>query len=234
MQVRAWIVLAVLALAVPAGAQQASFSVGQSQAPASLETEAGSSTSFDVAVNITGEGFSCAAEVEAPVNTTVEASVPSSAPDNASVTPTDASLAFAIPAGDYHTEAYNDSATATIDVETDSGVSEDYTATLSVTSVFPGGMYTDCLPQEFPEAQSEALQVELDVTADQPADQGGDEDEQQPEEEPEDNTTQPPTNETPGEEDNGEEDNGIPLPWPLVPASLAAVAVVSRRLGSGS
>lgn len=231
MQVRAWtVVLVVLALAVPAGAQSASFTVSQSPTSTQLQTEAGSSVSVDVGVNLTGEGFSCAAEVEAPVNTTAEASVPSSAPDNASVTASDASLAFTIPSGDYHTQPYNDSMTATIDVETGSGVSEDYTATVSLTSVFPGGTYMDCLPQEFPEAQSESAQIQIDVTADQPPQQGGDDGEEEPDDGMENNTTEPPTNESPGGEDSGGEDNGIPLPWPLVPLSLAVVALVSRRL----
>lgn len=225
MRIRAWIVLAVLALAVPAGAQQASFAVDQGEAPVELETEAGSSVSFDVDVNLTGEGFSCAGDVEAPVNATVEVEVPSSAPDNASVTPADASIGFPIPAGTYHTEAYNQSTTTTIEVETGSGVREDYTASLSLQSVYPGGTYMDCVPQEFPAAESETAQIQLDVLADR----APEEPETDVDEEPEDNTTEPPMNDTPDDGSPDEEEDGIPLPWPLVPASLAALALATRR-----
>lgn len=224
METRFLAAVIVLALAAPAAAQEASFAVSQADVPVGLEVDAGSTTSIAFDVNLTGEGFSCAADVEAPVNATLAADVPSS-PENASVDPGNASKAFPIPAGDYHTQTYNQSTRAEVDVAVGGGVSENYTATLSLTSTFPGGTYQDCVPSEFPEASSETAEIRLDVVADEP------------EEEPEaDDGTQPPANETNETDTNGsdgdntstEDENGLPVPWQIAPLGLVAAALACR------
>lgn len=222
MQGRIWGLLLVLALAVPAGAQEASFTVSQQDVPVGEELEAGESISIAFDVGLQGDGFSCAAEVEAPVNATLEAQLPSDAPPNASVEPGEDSAAFPIPAGNYHTEPYNQSTAFEVPVETGSGVSENYTATLTLESTFPGGTYDDCLPSEFPEASSEPAEIRLDVVADEP------EPEEPVDEEPEEpvndtNETETPANGT----DDGAEENGLPLPATAVPPALIAAALLA-------
>lgn len=228
MHVRAWALVVVVALAAPAGAQQASFSVSQEEVDEELSLEAGGSATIGFTMHLAGEGFACTMDVEAPVNATLEATVEDPAPENASVTTTPANKTFPIPAGTYETEAYNESADAEVAVETESGVSENYTATLALTSTFPGGTYENCVPTEFPEAISETAEIELTVQADEP------EPEEPVDEEPTNDTDEQPDNGTANETDEGadegsEEENGLPTPAILAPLAAIVAAVASRR-----
>lgn len=211
MKARVWGFLVVLMLAAPVGAQQ--FTVSQEETPTELEIEAGSSASFDVTVTLSGEGFACTSEVEAPVNATLAAG-------EASVTTEDAALAFAIPAGDYNTEAYNGTESAQLTVAAEGGETRNYTTTLDLVSTFPGGTYDACVPQEFPEASSEPAQITLDVIADEAPEE---EEDEEPVNEVGNETDQ---NETAGDEQTDEEENGLPLPASLVPPSLLAAALL--------
>jgi hypothetical protein len=228
MQGRIWALMLVLALALPAGAQEASFTVTQETVPAGEEIEAGESLTFAFNATLEGEGFSCATDVEAPVNATVSAELPSDAPDNASVEPGNASKAFPIQAGNYQTEPYNQSASYEIPVETGSGVTENYSATLSVESVFPGGTYDNCVPSEFPEAASEVAKIRLDVTADDPEpEEPVDEEPEQPANDTNETTT-PPANETANETTEDDEGStGIPTGAHLVPIAFVGAALLA-------
>lgn len=230
-----WTVLAALLLvAAPVAAQQeASFTLEQEGLASEAEVEGGGSVDLAVGLNLTGEGFSCTQEVEAPVNVTVESSLPSDAPPNASLDVTEDQQAFAIPAGEYSTAPYSEEANATVSASAGSGLRENVTATLTVTSTYPGGNYTNCLPMEFPSASSSPGEVQLRMIADDPP-------EPEPDPEPEDNatddnTTQPPANDSDANASD-EGDNGIPLPWQGAPLAAigAALLLRSRRGGRGS
>lgn len=231
MSVRRTILAALLLVATPVAAQQeASFTVEQKDLASQAEVEGGSTVDLTLTANLTGEGFSCTQDIEAPVNVTVEASLPSDAPPNASVDVTNASLAFPIPAGEYTTNAYSQEANATVSASAGSGLTENVTATLTVTSTFPGGNYSSCVPMTFPSASSSPGEVELRLIADDPP-------EPEPEPEPEgnetgENATQPPGNETPGNET--EEGNGIPLPWQAAPLAAVGAALLARTRQGGS
>jgi hypothetical protein len=234
MNIRVWGLLLVVALAAPAAAQEASFDVAQSEAPSELTLEAGESTSMSPTVALSGEGFSCSQEVEAPVNTTVATAIEQPSPENANVTASDVAKTFPIRAGEYTTTPYNETANATIDVETDSGVTENYTATLEVTSTFPGGTYEACVPNEFPEASSDPVQIQLEVTADEEPE---DEEPEEPTEPMNDTVGNESTNDSAaddGSDPAGEDsEDGIPAPGAVVPLALvgAALLATGRRRG---
>lgn len=228
-----WTLLAcLLLLAAPAAAQQqASFSLEQTDAPSQAEVTGGESVELSLVANLTGEGFSCTQDVEAPVNVTAEVSLPEDAPPNASVALTDASKTFPIPAGEYTTDPYAEEANATVSASAASGLRENVTATVTISSEFPGGTYDSCVPSEFSPASSSPAEVELSLVADDPPEP----------EEPEDNGTMDPDNETqPPANDSGandsEDGNGIPLPWQAAPLAAlgAALALRGREPGRGS
>jgi hypothetical protein len=235
MQVRWTVVAALLVLAAPVAAQsEASFSLEQKNVTSELEIRGGESASVPMDLNLTGEGFSCTAEVEAQVNVTVEASLPSDAPPNASLTPTDTQTVFAIPSGEYETSAYSQEESASVSASAGSGLTENTTGTLTISSEYPGGEYADCLPMTFPPANSSPAEVQVSLIADDPPEpEPEDPPEEDDEETPEENTTAPPpTNESNGDE---EEDNGIPFPWQASPlAAIGAALVLRRRAGAGS
>lgn len=231
MQARWTALVALLVLAVPVAAQDsASFTVAQESPPARVSADGGTTAGIDLAVNLTGEGFGCTSEVEAPVNTTATVSLPSDAPPNASVETTMASLAFAIPEGQYETEPYNDVVNATVQADVGGGVRENYTATLTLTSTFPGGTYDSCIPMEFSPAESDPAEVQLQVVADDPPEPDEDDGDEPPADDSGNETgpgTNPPANDTPGNE--SEDDNGVPVPWTAAPLAAILAALAGRR-----
>lgn len=229
MRLRWWILLATVALALPAAGQSADVTVSQENVTSSAEVQAGSSVSFDVDVNLTAQGFTCASDIEVPVNVTMEADVPDS-PASASVTTTDAELVYAIPQGAHELEPYTEVQTASVQADTDGGVEENYTATLTVASAFPGATYDSCAPSEFPPAESDPAEIELQVTRDQVPEPDEDENDSDVGEEPTNDTDTNDTDDPGGTGDEGEdESNGIPAPGALAPAALAVAAAGFAR-----
>lgn len=245
MQVRWTLLFATVLVAAPAAAQQASFSLTQEGAPGEVEVTAGEGVELTVVQNLTGEGFTCTSEVIAPVNATVDVSLPSDAPANASVTPTNATKEFPIPANTYETQAYNQQANATVSADTDGGVRENYTATLTVESTFPGGNYSACVPMQFSPASSDPAEVTLSVVADNPPEDTGDDDTDDGDagtggnnstnnltDDPDD-TTEPPANDSGNDTGDGDDEaSGVPVPWQAAPVALAAAAIAVRSRGA--
>lgn len=229
-----WTVLAAVAiLAVPAAAQQeASFSLEQKNVASQAEVVGGQRVDLPLTVNLTGEGFTCTQEVEAPVNVTAEASLASDAPPNAQLETTDAEHTFPIPTGEYQVSAYGQETNTTVSASAASGLQENTTATLTLTSNYPGGEHTGCLPMQFSPATSEPAEVEVSLIADDPPEP---EPPDEPDDDPaDDNTTAPPTNDTPTDPSEDEDDNGIPLPWQAAPLAAIAAALAIRRREGGA
>lgn len=230
MRGRVLAIVAVLALAGPASAQQVSLAI--ESAPEDRQITAGESVDLGSDVNITVSGVDCAEPVDLPVNLTADVSEPAP-PPNASTTAEQGVLTFTVPQGSHHSETsgtpignesgpYQAVQTGTIPVSTASGVRQNYTAEVSIQAVFDGLTTETCVPQEFPSAQSDPVAVTLDVIADDP-----------PEPESGDGgaSASPPgagTNGTNGTE-GAPSDNGVPLGGALVPLAAAGAALVARR-----
>lgn len=239
MQAR-WIVLATaLLLASPIAAQDsASVELTQKDVTSSVEVKGGGSVEIGLAVNLTADNFTCSSEVELPVNVTAEPSLPSSAPENASLSVQNATKAFPVPAGP-RTEAYTAEANATLTAEAGSGLRENTSATVTVESSFPGANYSSCVPMEFSPATSSPAEVKVDLIADNPPEPETDEDEET--EEPTDNstvqgneTTEPPTQNTTNTNASDEGPTGVPFPWQATPLGAILAALLLRRGEQGS
>lgn len=235
MQARWTIVVAALVLAAPAAAQEASVQVAQEEVPSRVMADAGTSEDVQLGVNLTAEGFSCTSEVIAPVNTTAEVTLPSDAPANASVTPTNASKEFPIPAGEYQTQPYQQRANVTLSADIGGGVQENYTATLTLTSTFPGADYSSCIPMTFAPAESGTAEVELKITRDEvPPEPDTDEDDQGNQTDGPGDTTDDTDagNGSAANDSADEEESGVPVPWQATPLAALFAALVARRFGS--
>jgi hypothetical protein len=222
---------ALLLVAPPAAAQ--SFSVTVNEIPSETTVDAGGGETFDANVTMQGQGFECLQAVTFTGNATLEASIPSSAPPNASISTTDGSAEYTVPEGPPRdsptSDPYVESQTIQAGFTVDPGVKQNYSATLTLTgewpTVSPG---PSCTGEELG-GVSTSEEITVNVVRDvapQPEtpDDGGDSDEDDTATPPADNGTDPASGDS-----SDEGDSGIPVPWHVAPLALAGVALLLRR-----
>lgn len=204
-----FVIIVALTLMMPAAAQAATVELSASNAPAEAEVTAGESVdlSFDVALNVSDTA--CAEDVELPGNGT--ATVQQGA------TAEDAPFSFTVPAGEYTLVGeHEDQTSVTVTVDTEPGVTEDYTMDVGLQAVTTAVQPENC-SSEFPAAESDTLTTTLIVAADQEPEEEEEEDEEPEEEDP-----------ASGEPPEEEEQDESPLPA-LVALLAVGLAAIFRR-----
>ncbi len=199
------VLIAALVLVMPAAAQGASLELSALNAPAEEQVTAGESIDlgFDVAINVSET--TCLSDVELPMNATASVQQGASAEE--------APFSFTVPSGDYAImDPHEDETSVTVTVDTEPGVTEDYTIEVGLQAVFDGVEVEpgECT-SDFPSAESDLLSTTLMIEADE-----------EPEVEEEEDVEEDPPEEAPVEEDES--------PLPLLAAVFAVgLAALLRR-----
>lgn len=243
MKARVLTIATILALSGVAAAQSSSLTLGN--VPASDSITAGETASYSPDVTLNVSGVDCAQSVDVPVNVTVSTTA-QAPPTNASQTPTPGSLTFTVPEGTHRSTGtpaddaaggWSGTQAGEVSVGTASGVSKDYTVSVSIVASTPGAASDTCT-MDIPATESDPATVTLSVAADAPAQEagetggstdgggsmGGDDgsgDEMQ----------SPPNGDGSGDsgDTDTEESSGIPAPGALVPVAALAAALTYRR-----